>query len=161
MLSLAVDPNHVKALLNQGIVRVRGKQDLAGALQALDRLNAQNLNSYERAMTWNLYAFVHYTQQDYGKATAAYRKVLEQRPIPESLRNTTLFGLAQMLVATEQYQASLDALKEWFALVDAPTRVPVDMLPGRNGIEGIGGDRLRRVGRGGHQRRHQGRNRII
>lgn len=104
------------------------KEDLAGAIQALDKLNAQNLNSYERAMTWNLYAFVHYTKQDYGKATAAYRKVLEQRPIPESLRNATLFGLAQMLVATEQYQASLDALKEWFALVDAPNPGAVMLL---------------------------------
>ncbi|MBW3566378.1 MAG: tetratricopeptide repeat protein [Proteobacteria bacterium] len=105
------------------------KDDLAGALKVLDKLNAQqNLNSYERAMTWNLYAFVHYSRQDHAKATAAYREVLAQRPIPESLRNATLFGLAQMLVATEQYQPALDALKEWFALVDEPNPNAVMLL---------------------------------
>jgi hypothetical protein len=36
--ALAVEPNHVKALLNQGIVRVRGKQDLVGAIESWEKV---------------------------------------------------------------------------------------------------------------------------
>jgi cytochrome c-type biogenesis protein CcmH len=36
--SLAVDPNHVKTLLNQGIIRAFGKQDLVGALESWERV---------------------------------------------------------------------------------------------------------------------------
>ena len=32
--SLSIDPGHLKTLLNQGIIRAFGKQDLAGALQS-------------------------------------------------------------------------------------------------------------------------------
>lgn len=45
--TLAVDPGHVKALLNQGIVRVRGKQDLAGAVQSWERVVALAPDSEE------------------------------------------------------------------------------------------------------------------
>jgi tetratricopeptide (TPR) repeat protein len=36
--SLAIDPRHTKTLLNQGIVRAFGKDDLAGAAQAWQRV---------------------------------------------------------------------------------------------------------------------------
>jgi tetratricopeptide (TPR) repeat protein len=36
--SLAIDPKHTKTLLNQGIVRAFGKQDLAGASQSWERV---------------------------------------------------------------------------------------------------------------------------
>jgi cytochrome c-type biogenesis protein CcmH/NrfG len=38
--SLSIDPNHAKTLLNQGVVRAFGKQDLAGAAQSWDRVIA-------------------------------------------------------------------------------------------------------------------------
>ena len=38
--SLAVDPKHTKTLLNMGIVRAFGKQDLAGATQAFQQVVA-------------------------------------------------------------------------------------------------------------------------
>ena len=38
--SLAIDPKHLKTLLNQGIVRAMGKQDLAGAAEAWQKVVA-------------------------------------------------------------------------------------------------------------------------
>jgi cytochrome c-type biogenesis protein CcmH/NrfG len=38
--SLAIDPRHLKSLLNQGIVRAMGKQDLAGAAEAWQKVVA-------------------------------------------------------------------------------------------------------------------------
>ena len=36
--SLSIDPNHVSTLLNQGIVRAFGKQDIDGAIVSLERV---------------------------------------------------------------------------------------------------------------------------
>jgi len=45
--SLAIDPRNVKALFSQGVVRARGKQDLAGAAQSWQRVVAVAPNSQE------------------------------------------------------------------------------------------------------------------
>jgi tetratricopeptide (TPR) repeat protein len=36
--SLSVDPDHVKTLFNQGVIRAGGKEDLAGAATSLERV---------------------------------------------------------------------------------------------------------------------------
>lgn len=46
-VSLAIDPAHTKTLLNQGIVRAFGKQDLDGATQSWERLIGVAPNSPE------------------------------------------------------------------------------------------------------------------
>jgi tetratricopeptide (TPR) repeat protein len=45
--SLAIDPKHAKTLLNLGVVRAGGKQDLAGAAKAWEQLVAIDPNSPE------------------------------------------------------------------------------------------------------------------
>jgi cytochrome c-type biogenesis protein CcmH/NrfG len=40
--SLAIDPNHPQTLFNIGVVRLEGKQDRAGAIEAWERLLAAN-----------------------------------------------------------------------------------------------------------------------
>jgi tetratricopeptide (TPR) repeat protein len=45
--SLSIDPNHVKTLFNQGVIRAFGKQDLDGATQAWRRVIAIAPNSEE------------------------------------------------------------------------------------------------------------------
>jgi cytochrome c-type biogenesis protein CcmH/NrfG len=45
--SLSVDPKHVKTLLNMGIVRAFGKQDLEGAAKAWEQVVAIDPNSQE------------------------------------------------------------------------------------------------------------------
>jgi cytochrome c-type biogenesis protein CcmH/NrfG len=51
--SLAVDPKHAKTLLNQGVIRAFGKQDLKGAQESWERVIAVAPNSDEarRAQT--------------------------------------------------------------------------------------------------------------
>lgn len=104
------------------------KGDHDKALRTLDELRGRQLNSYETAMLWNLYAFVHYSRENYPDALAAYRKVLEQRPIPESLEQAALYSLAQLLVVTEDYAGALEALREWFARVTEPNAGAVMLL---------------------------------
>jgi tetratricopeptide (TPR) repeat protein len=47
--SLAIDPKHSKTLLNQGIIRAFGKQDLAGAVESWDKVIAFAPNSPDAA----------------------------------------------------------------------------------------------------------------
>jgi tetratricopeptide (TPR) repeat protein len=46
-VSLAIDPRHVKTLLNQGIMRAFGKQDLAGAAKSWEQVVAIEPGSAE------------------------------------------------------------------------------------------------------------------
>ncbi|HEX7048371.1 MAG TPA: CDC27 family protein [Gammaproteobacteria bacterium] len=106
-----------------------GNEAYADALVTLDGLRERgNLNSYEVAMLWNLYAFVHYSTQDYERAIGAYENVLAQQAIPESLENATLYSLAQMHVVTEKYADALAVLNDWLARVEEPNANAIMLL---------------------------------
>lgn len=90
------------------------------AEEMLNNLRKRRLNSYEEAMTWNLTAFIHYSQENAPQAIAAYEKVLAQPDIPLGLEQSALFSVAQLHAIEEQFQASLQALKKWFSLTDEP-----------------------------------------
>ncbi len=98
-------------------------KDYAGALAGLDALKATEakLNDYERATLYNLYAAVYYAQDDTQKAIAAYGTVLQQPGLPEGLRDSTLFALAQLYFVIEQYDQAVTTLKQWFAVVPEPS----------------------------------------
>lgn len=72
-----------------------------------------NLNSYERAMLWNFYGFMHYGDDDIEKAASYFTKVVQEEAIPHSLRLSTLYSLAQLSMQVQDYQGALDNLKAW------------------------------------------------
>ena len=96
----------------------QGKLDKA--FEALERLGNGNLNSYERAMRWNLAAFLHHQQDDIDGTAKAYRKLLEQPNLPLSLEQDTWYSLARAEMIRENYDKALDALDKWFDLKDKP-----------------------------------------
>lgn len=89
-----------------------------GAIEALVRLEQRKRNSYERAMTHNMFAYVYSAQEKYDDAINAYKKVLEIDNAPDSLKQTTRYTLAKLYMMQEQYQASLDILEEWMQSSD-------------------------------------------
>jgi tetratricopeptide (TPR) repeat protein len=94
-----------------------------GAIVALDKVKARGdkLNDYERATLFNLYAAVYYNQDDTPRAIASYLEVLKTPNLPEGLRDSTLFALAQMYFITEDYPRAIATLKQWFATVAEPS----------------------------------------
>lgn len=91
------------------------------AISSLDDLRAQgSTNFYETAMMWNLYAYLYYTQEDYGKAIEAYRNVVNTDGIPQSLYTNTLYSLAQLHIAQGDFQAALQPLQQWFDATAEP-----------------------------------------
>jgi tetratricopeptide (TPR) repeat protein len=93
------------------------------AIVALDKVKARGdkLNDYERATLYNLYAAVYYNQDDTPRAIAAYTEVLKTPNLPEGLRDSTLFALAQMYFVTEDYPKAIATLNQWFATVAEPS----------------------------------------
>ena len=55
-------------------------QQYAAALQVLEDLRngRKKLNDYELASVWNLYGFIHYSQENYAQAERAYQAALRQ-----------------------------------------------------------------------------------
>ncbi|GHE87824.1 tetratricopeptide repeat protein [Thalassotalea profundi] len=96
--------------------------DKAGGLAVLDEVKEQldNLNSYEKAMLWNFYAFMYYANDDMEAATKSFENVVAEKAIPESLRLSTLYSLAQLAMQQGNYPQTLDYLNQWQAINSKP-----------------------------------------
>jgi len=84
-------------------------------LAALDDIQrkASSMNDYEVAMMYNFYGFIHYNQNNLPKAMVAFELVVAQEMIPESLKLSTLFSLAQLAMADGKYQKVGTYLARW------------------------------------------------
>lgn len=96
------------------------KKDYQGALNALTAMEKIRRNSYEKAMTWNMVAYVNFSRENYAEAADAYQQVLRTKNLPASLEQTTQYSLAKLYLVQEQYKDALAALNSWFAIVEKP-----------------------------------------
>ncbi|MFK3864442.1 tetratricopeptide repeat protein [Pseudoalteromonas rhizosphaerae] len=96
--------------------------DAKAGLAALDNINerSSSMNSYEKAMMYNFYGFIYYNENDLPKAIASFEKVVAEEEIPESLRLSTSFSLAQLAMANSDYNKVLDFLAQWDAINTKP-----------------------------------------
>jgi tetratricopeptide (TPR) repeat protein len=108
----------------QRFSRIREMADEGSITQARtaiqDMQNKMDLNGYEQAMLWNLSAWLHYEQKDYDQAAADYQRLLEQPELPLSLQQDTLYSLTKLHMVLEQYDAALESLEQWMAMLDDP-----------------------------------------
>lgn len=100
-------------------------KDMKTAAEILDEMLAgrrdNELNSYELANVYNLYAFIHYSREDYNKALQAYENVIKQPDIPLAMEINTRYTVAQLYFVQERWKEGIDALKKWFAMTEKPT----------------------------------------
>jgi len=92
--------------------------DKVGGLAVLDEVKGRidSLNSYERAMLWNFYGFMHYSADDLPQAMTSFKRVVAEAAIPASLRLSTLYSLAQLSLQQQEYTTALTYLKQWQAV---------------------------------------------
>ncbi len=100
-------------------------KDFATASEILDDMLAANreatkLNSYEAANVYNLYAFIHYSREDYAKALQAYENVIKQPDIPLAMEINTRYTVAQLYFVQERWQQGINALNQWFQMTENP-----------------------------------------
>lgn len=94
----------------------------AEAIEALDsvRDRSGSMNSYELAMMHNFYGFIYYNKEDYANAIKAFEEVVEQKPIPETFEQTTLFSLSQLHMMQGNYNKTIEYLERWESLQKGP-----------------------------------------
>lgn len=104
--------------------------DLKAGLAVLANVESKlsSMNSYERAMLWNFYGFMHYSQDDIPAAISYFSKVVQEDPIPDALLQGTLFSLAQLALGQERYQDSLNYLDKWQQAVGGEPQVKALVL---------------------------------
>jgi len=124
----AQDTKRTPALREQVYSQLSRAQELAdggnvqAGLQALAEVESKagSMNSYERAMMWNFYGYMHYELDDLKAAMGYFEKVVAESPIPESLALNTLYSLAQLALANEDYAAVLKYIDGWQQRSDDP-----------------------------------------
>ena len=108
------------------------EKDLAGAAKILDEMIAgrrdNELNSYELANVYNLYAFIHYSNEDYPKALEAYETVISQPDIPLAMEINTRYTVAQLYFVQEKWRQGIDALIAWFDMTTTPNAAAYVLL---------------------------------
>ncbi|MEO2279893.1 tetratricopeptide repeat protein [Pseudoalteromonas pernae] len=89
--------------------------DVKAGLAALDSVKerSSSMNEYERAMMYNFYGFIYYNENRLPEAINAFEQVVAEDAIPESLHLSTLFSLAQLSMANEDYQGVVNYLAKW------------------------------------------------
>jgi len=108
----------------QAVQQAAEAQDMKLAKELLEEMRTaggkNELNSYELANMWNMFAFVYYSEENYPKAIEAYRNLIAQPDIPLQLEINTKYSIAQLYFVTEDYRNAVKTLREWFEVADNP-----------------------------------------
>lgn len=98
--------------------------DVKGGLKVLESIKGRSssMNSYEVAMMYNFFGFIYYNENDLPKAMNAFEQVVAQEAIPETLRLSTLFSLAQLAMANGSYDKTVTYLNQWEKLNTQPKK---------------------------------------
>ncbi|KZN50924.1 tetratricopeptide repeat protein [Pseudoalteromonas luteoviolacea] len=93
-------------------------------LEVLDSIKARSssMNSYEVAMMHNFYGFIYYNENQLDKAIESFELVVAEEAIPESLKLSTTFSLAQLAMANGDYAKTVSYLDDWKALNTQPVK---------------------------------------
>ncbi|GAC39746.1 tetratricopeptide repeat protein [Paraglaciecola psychrophila] len=115
--------------------RAQGLADAGNQAEAfviLDNVKskASSMNSYELAMMFNFYAFIHYEAENYDQAIAAFENVVQQQPIPETFEQATLFSLAQLHMMRGNYDKTIANIERWEDI--QKTLYPSKDIPAKN-----------------------------
>ena len=89
-------------------VKISGFEVLDEVKERID-----SLNSYERAMLWNFYAFMYYGNEDVDSAIEHFELVIKEEAIPDSLYLSTVYSLAQLSMQQQNYPQALAYLQQW------------------------------------------------
>ena len=98
--------------------KIADEGDKAGGLAVLDEVKSKidSLNSYEKAMLWNFYGFMYYGNDNQPEAINSFKKVIAEQAIPQPLRLSTLYSLAQLSMQQQDFTQTIAYLKQWQAL---------------------------------------------
>ena len=81
---------------------------------------ADRLNAYERALVYQMLGYLESGQERYKKALVYFEKCLAEDALPKGGQTSTRFNVAQLYMATEQFDKTVTTLEMWFEEVENP-----------------------------------------
>lgn len=91
------------------------------AMELLDEMRRNDkLELHERALMHQTYAYVYSEREDYRSALKSLEAAIATGELAPQTELNVRYNVAQMYVATEQYDKGIAALKEWFARAENP-----------------------------------------
>ena len=90
------------------------------AESVLDSIDMIQLNTYERALVYQMLGLSHAGQERYEAALGYFEKCLIDEALPHDNMVSARFSMAQLYMATEQFEEAVRTLKKWFKEVETP-----------------------------------------
>ena len=78
------------------------------------------MNEYERALVYQMLGYLESGQERYEQALVYFEKCLAEDALPKGGQTSTRFNVAQLYLATEQYDKAVTTLEKWFKEVESP-----------------------------------------
>jgi len=93
-----------------------------GALKVLNEVRQwDDLNSADLTQLWNFYGYVYISMDDYPRAIQSYEQILKIEDADPRFQTSIMYNLAQLYMATEQYQKTVNMLDRWFKVSEGPS----------------------------------------
>ncbi|MGI9309280.1 MAG: hypothetical protein ACR2P6_08455, partial [Gammaproteobacteria bacterium] len=105
------------------------EENFNGAVAKLNEVKAMaKLSDYEKAQLYTFFGFIYYNQERYKDSISAYKTVLEQPDLPEGLRVSTTYTLAQLYFTVEDYDNAIRQITDWMKVANNPGPDPYVLL---------------------------------
>ena len=100
---------------------------------------ANRLNDYERALVYQMLGMSQAGQEKYEQALVYFEKCLADAALPNGAIVSTRYTIAQLYMATEEFEKAVQTLEKWFKEVEAPNANAyyLSRLPTTNSIRSI------------------------
>ena len=85
------------------------------------RNNKDELKSYDRSVMWNAWAYVYFSDGDYGRAMSAYQNLINEEEVTIGLRVAALLSLGQLYLVQEDYKRGIEYILQWMREVETIT----------------------------------------
>jgi tetratricopeptide (TPR) repeat protein len=110
---------HKKLSASHEAVEAEQFKEAAVILKELEK-RAKRLNPYERSLVYQMLGMTEASQEKYEQALVYFEKCLLEDALPHGAIVSTRFMIAQLYMATEEFEKAVKTLEKWFKEVETP-----------------------------------------
>jgi len=94
-------------------------KEAAAILKELEK-RAKRLTPYERALVFQMLGMTEASQEKYKEALVYFEKCLLEDALPNGAIVSTRYTIAQLYMATDEFEKAVKTLEKWFKEVETP-----------------------------------------
>jgi tetratricopeptide (TPR) repeat protein len=100
-------------------MEVEQYKEAAVILKALEK-RSKRMTPYERALVNQMLGMTEASQERYTEALVYFEKCLAEEALPNGAIVSTRFTIAQLYMATEEFEKAVQTLEKWLSEVESP-----------------------------------------